>query len=179
MRSAFDSFFFPISLRCHVEFWKNKKGEREKCHANFKKKKTDDAHKAAVCERRVDLLVCSLPLHRHSYIGFILAFASSIHNKQQVAGGAPETDGVLKAVTRAKIIHYRQVYFREAQNCRDKKTLIFFLAFAVLSGKFGNQSLRFRPAKTFFFNITIFLYQNKNPVAHMIHWRQFCASLTT
>jgi hypothetical protein len=31
----------------------------------------------------VDLLVCSLPLHRHSYIGFILAFASSIHNKQQ------------------------------------------------------------------------------------------------
>jgi hypothetical protein len=37
-----------------------------------------------VCERRVDLLVCSLPWHRHSYIGFILAFASSIHNKQQV-----------------------------------------------------------------------------------------------
>ncbi len=33
-------------------------------------------------ERRVDLLVCSLPLHRHSYIGFILTFASSIHNKQ-------------------------------------------------------------------------------------------------
>ncbi len=36
-----------------------------------------------MCERRVDLLVCSLPLHRHSYIGFILAFASSFHNKQQ------------------------------------------------------------------------------------------------
>jgi hypothetical protein len=36
-----------------------------------------------VCERRVNLLVCSLPLHRHSYIGFILAFASSIHNKQR------------------------------------------------------------------------------------------------
>ena len=35
-----------------------------------------------MCERRVDLLVYSLPLHRHSYIGFILAFASSIHNKQ-------------------------------------------------------------------------------------------------
>jgi hypothetical protein len=35
-----------------------------------------------VCERRVDLLVCSLPLHRHSYIGFILSFASSFHNKQ-------------------------------------------------------------------------------------------------
>jgi hypothetical protein len=39
----------------------------------------------AVCERCVDLLVCSLPLHRHSYIGFILAFASSIHDKQKVA----------------------------------------------------------------------------------------------
>jgi hypothetical protein len=35
-----------------------------------------------VCARRVNLLVCSLPLHRHSYIGFILAFTSSIHNKQ-------------------------------------------------------------------------------------------------
>ena len=35
-----------------------------------------------MCERLVDLLVCSLPLHRHSYIGFILAFVSSIHNKQ-------------------------------------------------------------------------------------------------
>jgi len=29
-----------------------------------------------------NLLVCSLPLHRHSYIGFILDFASSFHNKQ-------------------------------------------------------------------------------------------------
>ncbi len=27
-----------------------------------------------VCESRVDLLVCSLPLHRHSYIGFIFIF---------------------------------------------------------------------------------------------------------
>ncbi len=35
-----------------------------------------------VCERRVNLLVYSLSLHRHSYIGFILVFASSIHNKQ-------------------------------------------------------------------------------------------------
>jgi hypothetical protein len=35
-----------------------------------------------VCERRANLLVYSLSLHRHSYIGFILAFASSIHNKQ-------------------------------------------------------------------------------------------------
>jgi hypothetical protein len=40
--------------------------------------------KMSVCARRVDLLVCSLPLHRHSYIGFILAFASSFHNKQQM-----------------------------------------------------------------------------------------------
>ncbi len=37
-----------------------------------------------VCERRVNLLVCSLPLHRHSYIGFILTFTSSIHNKQKI-----------------------------------------------------------------------------------------------
>ncbi len=35
-----------------------------------------------VIERRVNLLVYSLSLHRHSYIGFILAVASSIHNKQ-------------------------------------------------------------------------------------------------
>jgi hypothetical protein len=27
--------------------------------------------------------VCSLPLHRHSYIGFILDFDSSFHNKQE------------------------------------------------------------------------------------------------
>jgi hypothetical protein len=27
-----------------------------------------------MCERRVNLLVCSLPLHRHSYIGFIFSF---------------------------------------------------------------------------------------------------------
>ncbi len=27
-----------------------------------------------VCVRRVNLLVCSLPLHRHSYIGFIFSF---------------------------------------------------------------------------------------------------------
>jgi hypothetical protein len=47
-----------------------------------------------------------------------------------------------------------------------KKTVIFFLAFPVSSGKFGKQSLRFRAAKTFFFGITVFLYQNKNPVAH-------------
>jgi hypothetical protein len=37
--------------------------------------------------------------------------------------------------------------------------------------------LRFRAAKTFCFGITVFLYQNKNPVAHLSHWRQFCAPL--
>jgi hypothetical protein len=42
--------------------------------------------------------------------------------------------------------------------------VIFFFAFPVSSGKFGKQSLRFRAAKTFFFGITVFLYQNKNPV---------------
>ncbi len=35
-----------------------------------------------MCERRVNLIVYSLSLHRHSYVGFILDFASSIHNKQ-------------------------------------------------------------------------------------------------
>jgi hypothetical protein len=74
-----------------------------------------------VCERRVDLLVRSLPLHRHSYIGFILAFASSIHNKQHIVllwalthtrrtDGVPEPDGALKTVARTKILHYRQLY---------------------------------------------------------------------
>jgi len=37
-----------------------------------------------VCERRVNLLVYSLSLHRHSCIGFILSFASSIHNNNEV-----------------------------------------------------------------------------------------------
>jgi hypothetical protein len=37
--------------------------------------------------RGVNLLVYSLSLHWHSYIGFILVFASSIHNKQQLLGG--------------------------------------------------------------------------------------------
>ena len=66
-------------------------------------------------------------------------------------------------------------YFREAQNCRDKKTLIFFFAFPLLSGKLGKQSLRFRAAITFFFGITFFLYQNEN-LDHMIHGRQFYTS---
>ena len=46
-----------------------------------------------------------------------------------------------------------------------------------LSAKLGRQSLRFRAAKTFFFGIPVFLYQDGNPVHHMIHWRQFCPSL--
>jgi hypothetical protein len=37
------------------------------------------SQKTPVCERRVNLLVYSLSLHRHSYVGFILSFASSIH----------------------------------------------------------------------------------------------------
>ncbi len=41
-----------------------------------------------LCERHVNLLVYSLSLHRHSYIGFILDFASSIHNKQQLASSS-------------------------------------------------------------------------------------------
>ncbi len=47
-----------------------------------------------VCARRVNFVVCSLPLHRHSYIGFILAFALSIHNTQTY---------MLRRVTRTRI----------------------------------------------------------------------------
>jgi hypothetical protein len=68
---------------------------------------------------------------------------------------------------------------REAQNCLDKKTLIFFFPLPVSSGKFGKQFLRFRAAKTFFFGITVFLYQNENPVAHLGLGSQFCASLNS
>jgi hypothetical protein len=46
-----------------------------------------------------------------------------------------------------------------------------------LSGKLGKQSLRFRAAKTFFFGITLFLYQNENPVHQMVHGRQFYTSM--
>ena len=52
--------------------------------------------------------------------------------------------------------------------------------FFVSSGKLGKQSLRFRVSITVitsFFDITIFLYQNQNPVIHMNHWRPFRASL--
>jgi len=60
-----------------------------------------------------------------------------------------------------------------------KKTSIFFFACLILSGKLGKQSLRFHTSVTFFFGITVFLYQDENPVHHMIHWRQFCASLNS
>jgi hypothetical protein len=46
-----------------------------------------------------------------------------------------------------------------------------------LSGKLGKQSLRFRAAKTFFFGITFFLYQNGNPADDIICWKQFDVSL--
>ncbi len=44
--------------------------------------------------------------------------------------------------------------------------MIFFFAFPVSSGKLGKQSLRFRAAKTFFFDIPVFLYQNEIPAGH-------------
>ena len=66
---------------------------------------------------------------------------------------------------------------REAQNCRDKKTLMLFFAFPVLSGKFGKQSLRSLAAIYFLFGITAFLYQSNIPVDHAIDRKQFCASL--
>ena len=65
------------------------------------------------------------------------------------------------------------------QNCRDKKNLDFLFCFLILSGKLGKQSLRFHTSITFFFGITVFLYLNENPVHHIIHWRQFCTSLTS
>ena len=46
------------------------------------------------CDRCLSLQVYSLPLHRHSYIGFILAFASSIHNKQLVCVTSSTTNPV-------------------------------------------------------------------------------------
>jgi hypothetical protein len=45
-----------------------------------------------VCERRVNLLVYSLSLHRHSYVGFILVFTSSIHDKQTHTGNVKGTN---------------------------------------------------------------------------------------
>ncbi len=49
--------------------------------------------------------------------------------------------------------------------------------YLVWSGKIGKQTLRFRTRKTFFFVIKLFLYQNGNPVDHIICWKQFYVSL--
>jgi hypothetical protein len=51
-------------------------------HSIFLRDPRDSSGFDHKCERRVNLLVYSLSLHRYSYVGFILAFASSIHNKQ-------------------------------------------------------------------------------------------------
>jgi hypothetical protein len=37
--------------------------------------------------------------------------------------------------------------------------------------------LRCRAGITFFFGVSVFLYQNKNPVLQLEDWRQFCDSL--
>ncbi len=66
---------------------------------------------------------------------------------------------------------------RETQNCHDKKSLIFFFSFPISSGKYGKESLRVREGKTFFFGISVFLYQNRNPDAHLGLGRQFYDSL--
>jgi hypothetical protein len=59
-----------------------------------------------VYERRVNLLVCSLPLHRHSYTGFILVFASSIHNKQQSRWLPCRVEHRLKEVRPQKVVRW-------------------------------------------------------------------------
>ena len=71
-----------------------------------------------------------------------------------------------------------RAYFREAQNCRDKKNWFSFLLFTVWMVNFV-QSSRFRAAINFFFGITAFWYQNQNPGDQMGDGRQFCASLNT
>ena len=48
-----------------------------------------------VCERRVNLLVHSFSFHRHSYIGFILACVSSIHNKQQCWSPSSRSEAIV------------------------------------------------------------------------------------
>jgi hypothetical protein len=60
-----------------------------------------------VCERRVNLLVFSLSLHRHSYISFILAFDSSIRNKQTILAKA--------SAMRISIAVYTSPEFQEVQ----------------------------------------------------------------
>jgi hypothetical protein len=45
----------------------NKKHLEEVCNSEC-------THSEHVCERSINFLVCSLSLHRHSYIGFIFSF---------------------------------------------------------------------------------------------------------
>jgi hypothetical protein len=54
---------------------------------------------------------------------------------------------------------------RESQNCHDNKTLIFFFAFPVLSGKFGQQSWRFRATKLSFLVLIFFVTRTKSIVS--------------
>ncbi len=77
----------PVKKRRHSHpIEDEKKSEKKKCTAERSTSvfifRCSSTTTNPVCERRVNLLVYSLSLHRHSYIGFILAFASSIHNKQ-------------------------------------------------------------------------------------------------
>jgi hypothetical protein len=58
------------------------------------------------------------------------------------------------------------------QIVRNKRTLIFFFPFLVLSGKFGKQFFRFCVSITFILDITVFVDQNKNAVDHMIERKQ-------
>ena len=48
---------------------------------------------------------------------------------------------VIRQHTSVSFFIRQHTSFREAQNCRDKKTLIFLFAFLLLSGKLGKQSL--------------------------------------
>ena len=43
--------------------------------------------------------------------------------------------------------------------------------------KWNKNPGRFHSTITFFFDITVILYENQNPVIHMDHWRQFLVSL--
>ena len=57
------------------------------------------------------------------------------------------------------------------------KNFLFLFCFLVFSGKLGEQSLRVRAAISFFLGITVFVYQNKNPVDQLIYGRHFRACL--
>ncbi len=84
-----------------------------------------------MCERRVNLLVYSLSLHRHSYIGFILAFASSIHNKQQPWLTTPNEAAA------DKIQKYRSDY-----NNTPPSTVAFIPGMTSTSGRLHSEFIR-------------------------------------